>query len=786
MSARKLWLMVAALCALSGCGSDSPAASAEASDQAEAASRCNTLTEHPWCDAAKSAAERAELLVAAMSLEQKIDYLAGDDPQASATGDPYVGVVNGIAELGLPALRMSDGPVGVRGSPATAMPIPLALGASFNPELAQRVGAAIANEVRHKGNDLVHAPVADIVRNPLAGRSFETFGEDPLLVSQMVVEWVRGAQAEGVMANVKHYLMNTQEGVVSVPPIAAVVGGRSVVNAVVDERSLREIYLPPYEAAVKDADVASVMCAYNYVNGEPACSSPQLLQGVLRDEWGFDGFVVTDYFFAQKDTVQSANTSALIEMPYGVFFSQPLLQAAVQSAAVEEQTLDANLRQIFRSLFRFNFFDRPSYERNDELIDQAAHALLARDVAEQGAVLLRNAGVLPLTEEVKTLAVIGKSAEQRPSGGGSSFVTPFRFQTPLEAIRRRAGPDVDVQYADGSDLAAAAALAAQADVAVVFASNIATEGSDRYCLSLDCTLADAPDSLLLNSLQNGAPDFLDQLLDPVFASSPIREVLDQAFAPILLGAPLLPLSHDNQDALIAAVAAVNPASVVLLQNSGAVLTPWREQVDAILQVWYPGQEGGEAIARLLFGDSDPGGRLPLSFPDKETDTPVAGDPQRYPGVANQAAHSEGVFIGYRWFDQQQREPAYAFGHGLSYTDFVLSNLAVKQHGDGGALVTAQLRNTGGRSGWAVPQLYVGLPSAAADLPQPPWALKAFSKHWLRPGESVSLRYELDARALSYWEPLSGTWQRAPGNYRFALGESSRALSLQQDLSFAGG
>ncbi|WP_286694493.1 beta-glucosidase [Spongiibacter sp. UBA1325] len=745
---------------------------------------CGELSERPWCDASLSAAQRAELLVSAMSLEQKIDYLAGDDPQASASGDPYVGIVNGIDALGIPPLRMSDGPVGVRGSPATAMPIPLALAASFNPALAHETGAAIANEVRNKGNDLVHAPVADLVRNPLAGRSFETFGEDPLLATRMVVEWVKGSQAEGVMANIKHYLMNTQEGIVSVPPVAAVVGGRSVVNAVVDERSMRELYMPPYEAAVKEANVASVMCAYNYVNGAPACSSEYLLKSVLRDEWGFDGFLVTDYFFAQKDTVQTANASPMIEMPYGVFFSQPLLQAAVQSGAVPEQVLNDNLTQIFRRLFSVGFFDRARYQRNDDNIDQAAHAVLAQDVAEQGAVLLRNEGVLPLNDDVRRIAVIGASAQTRPSGGGSSFVTPFRFKTPLEALTERAGDDVAVSYYDGSDIAAAVSGAAEADVALVFASNLATEGSDRFCLALDCTLADAPDSLLLNNLQGGAPTLLDQLTDPVFASSPIREVLDQLFAPLLLGAPLLPVSHDNQDALISVVAAANSDSVVVLQNSGAVLTPWREQVNALLQVWYPGQEGGSAIARLLFGDTDPGGRLPLSFPEEELDNPVAGDPRRYPGLANQAEHSEGVFIGYRWFDQQSREPAYPFGYGLSYSEYSLTDLRVIRD-EGGVVVTARASNIGDRAGWVVPQLYVGLPSPAAGIEQPPWALKGFSKHWLAPGESASLRYQLSSRDLSYWDDSAKDWAMAAGDYQFALGWSSRDRVMQQQLSLGG-
>ncbi len=773
-----------ALMLLQGCSG----ADREPADELGFVSRdaCAQGESRPWCDPALAPARRAELLVAAMSLEQKIDYLAGDDPQAPATCDPYCGVVNGIAELGIPPLRMSDGPVGARGSPATALPVPLALAASFAPELAYRTGALVGNEVRHKGNDLVHAPVADLIRNPLAGRSFETFGEDPWLASRMTVQWVRGTQDQGVLGNLKHYLMNTQEGIGGVPPLVAALGGRNLVNVVIDERSLREIYLPPYEAAVKEADVASMMCAYNYVNGEPACASTFLLQQVLREDWGFDGFFVTDYYFAQKDTIQTANTSPMIEMPYGFMYHPALLQTAVASGQVSEQTLDVHLQQIFRTLFRFGFFDRPRYQRDDAQIDQIAHAQIARETAEQGAVLLRNQGALPIDAQVKHIAVIGVSATERPSGGGSSFVTPFRFISPLEGIRERAGAGTTVDYIDGRDPDAAAALATEADLAIVFANSISTEGVDKFCLALDCTLADVPDALLLNAMPAGASEVLDLVLDPVLSRSPVAEALEQAFAPILLGGQPMPVSHRNQDQLISQVAAANPATVVVLQTGGPVLTPWREAVNAILEIWFAGQEAGPAVAGLLFGDVDPGGRLPVSFPQRETDTPVAGDARRYPGIANQAEHSEGVFIGYRWLDAQGIEPAYAFGFGLSYGEFELSGLVVDGVAGETLVVTAEVENVGERGGWTVPQLYLGLPEPRPAVAQPPRALKGFAKHWLAPGERRSLRFELSARDLSYWDEEQAGWVLAPGCYRVMLGHSSRDLPLQGSVPLGGG
>lgn len=747
-------------------------------------SRCALSAAHRWCDTDLSPAQRAEKLVAAMSLAQKIDYLGGDEPASSATCDPYCGVIHGIPELDIPPLRMSDGPVGARGSAATALPIPLALAASFNPDLAYATGALVGNEVRHKGNDLLHAPVADLVRNPLAGRTFETFGEDPLLATRMTVPWIRGAQDQGVLANLKHYLGNTQEGLVGVPPLAAAVGGRNLVNMVVDQRSMREMYLPPYEAGVRQADVASMMCAYNLVNGKPACASPQLLQD-LTSEWGFDGFFVTDYFFAQKDTINTANTAATLEMPYSIFYQPVLLQTAVASGAVTEDTLDKHLRTLMRTLFRFGFFDRPAYVRDDDAIDQAGHAETAREIAEQGAVLLRNQGALPLADDVQHIAVIGLSATERPSGGGSSFVTPFEFTSPLDGIRARAGDAMQVSYADGRSANAAAALASQADVAIVFANSLATEGVDKFCLGLDCTLADVPDSLLLNHLPAGS-DTLNVVLDPLLGQSPVAQVLEQAFAPILLGGQPLPVQHRQQDELIQAVAAANSQTVVVLQTGGPVLTPWREAVNAILEIWYPGQEAGHAVARLLFGDVDPGGRLPVSFPLAESDTPVAGKPARYPGIANQAQHSEGIFIGYRWLDDNHITPAYPFGFGLSYSQYELSDLQLDSDGASHISASITVRNSGQRAGWAVPQLYLGLPEPTPQIEQPPAALKDFAKLHLQPGQSQRVELSVDRRGLSYWDEASSSWQIAPGCYQVMLGQSSRDIALREQLPLQGG
>jgi beta-glucosidase len=608
---------------LVGCSASSPDDALGAPNPGVGPSRCGDLQTRPWCDTSLSPAARSDLLIAQMTLMQKLELLAGDDIISAATGDPYAGISEGIPELGIPDLRMSDGPVGVRGSEATAFPTPLALAASFNPQLARHTGQAVANEIKFKGNDLLHAPVLDVMRNPLAGRTFETYGEDPYLASRLGVEWIIGAQSEGVMANVKHYAMNTQEGQIGLPPITALIGGRQFVNHLIDERTLRELYLAPFEVAVHEADPASFMCAYGFVNGEAACGSAYLLQQVLRDEWGFDGFVVSDYVLAVKDTVLSINNGTEIEMPIGMFYTPLLLQSAVISGLVTVDTIDTRVGNILRTLFRFGFFDRASYVYDDDQVDRAAHAAVARETGEQGSVLLRNAGLLPLdAASLHRIAVIGASATERPSGGGSSAVVPWRFVSPLAGITARAS-GVEIVYDDGSDSAAASALAASADVALVFVADAATEGVDKTCLSLDC------------------PDL-----------------------------PLPDLGPKPQDELIKAVANANDKTAVVMQIAGPVLTPWRDDVSALLVSWYSGQEAGDAIAHVLFGDTDPGGRLPVSFPDQESDTPTANNPLQYPGVANQILYSEGLFIGYRWYDQNQIEPAFPFGYGLSYTDFV--------------------------------------------------------------------------------------------------------------------
>ena len=710
-----------------------------AAPTAAAAGRCG---ERPWCKKSLSPEQRTKLLLAEMTLVEKLSLMGGDEPTGVLSGNPATGTSNGVPRVGIPTVYFSDGPVGPREGRATAMPGPLALASTFDPRLAFATGAAVADEVKHKGNDIVHAPTVDVVRTPLAGRTFETYGEDPLLSARMAVEWIRGAQDEGIVANVKHYAPNSQEGVLGLPPIGSVIGSRFTVDAVVDERTLREIYLPPFEAAVKRGHVGSVMCAYNRVNGTPACQSRFLLEQVLRREWGFRGFVLSDYIAGTKSTVASARNGLDLDLPFGVLYTPALLSAAVAAGQVGQATIDDRVGAILRTMFRFGLFDRAGFSEDDSAIDRRAHASVARRVERQGIVLLKNTDhVLPIDpSEVKSVAVIGEAAKAYVRGGGSSNVAPFDFSNPLDGIRRFAGNSVAVSYEPGDSAAAAARAARKADLAIVFAADHATEGTDKPCLRLNCV----------------APD-------------PVG------------GAPTGSLGRRDPDALIEAVAGANPRTVVVLQTGGPVLTPWADRVSAVVEAWYPGQQAGPAIAAVLFGEVDPGGRLPVTFPVRARDIPTAGNRRQYPGVAERAEYSEGVFIGYRHYDEHGIRPAWPFGHGLSYTRFRYGKLRIDRSATGlGADVRVRVRNVGDRRGYAVPQLYLGIPPRPG-IAQPPAALKDFRKISLRPGRSEVVSLALGRRSFAHWDETRSAWRVSPGCYRVMVGSSSGRVEARGTL-----
>jgi beta-glucosidase len=687
---------------------------------ADAAGRCGN---HPWCDTSLSPSKRADLLIAALTPAERIGLLAGDSA-AGISGMPHThtGAADGVPRLDVPPLYLTDGPVGVRQGPSTAMPSSMSIASTFNLTLARSDGAVIGNEAKLKGDDVVYAPTINLLRTPLWGRAFESLGEDPLLTARLGVAWIRGLQAQGVMANVKHFAVNNQEN------------ARYSIDARVDERTLFEMYLSQFEAAVKQGHAGSVMCSYNRLNGPHTCESTWLLRQVLRKRWGFEGFVLADYGASKH--IGSGLLAGLDFEPFpyvdfdgGENFRPELIQAAVAAHHTTQARVDAAAHNLLRELFAFGLFDRAAFVDDDSRVDRTAHAEQARRLAEAGTVLLRNkGGLLPLNaRKLKSLAIIGADADRYKNGGGSADVQPYSFVTPRAGIAARAGPGVKVSYDAGDDLAHAASVARGADAAVVVVADTAGEGEDKPCLALDC----------------GATDQL------------------------------------KRDRLIARVAAANPRTVVVLETAGPVLTPWRNRVRGIVEAWYPGSGGGAAIARVLFGDVDPGGRLPATFPRRARDLPTAGSKRRYPGVKGAVHYTEGVFVGYRWYDARRIAPAFPFGFGLSYTRFVLRHPRASRHG-----VSIEVVNTGRRTGVAVPQLYLGLP-AARGRPQPPRALKGFASVRLEPGASRRVRFAIDSRALSYWNVRKHRWTVAPGCYRWFVGSSSRDIAASGRLRCVG-
>ena len=659
---------------------------------------------------ADDADARARRIVSQMTLQEKILELHGVGDQQHRRYVPP------IPRLGIPALVVANGPAGVgpadepQQKPATALPAPIALAASWDVSLARQYGVIIGREAKDLGDGLLEGPDVNIARVPQNGRTFEAFGEDPWLVSRMAVAEIEGIQSQGEIANVKHYAANNQET------------DRFDINEIIGERALREIYLPAFEASVKEAHVASVMAAYNKVNGTFCCENDWLLNQVLKREWGFPGFVTSD-FGAVHSTVPTALAGLDLEMPNGKYWGSAL-EAAVQSNAVPRSVIDDKLIRRFRTMIEFGLFDHPVSLKP---IPARQHGAVARRIAEAGMVLLKNEGaVLPLNPaRLHTLAVIGPFAEKAMTGGGgSSHVIPLYTVDPVNGIEKRVGPAVKVDFANGSDLAQAAALARSADVAVVMVGDRETEGRDH-----SLTLA----------------------------------------------------GHQNE--LIEAVAAANPHTVVVLKTGSAVLMPWVDKVPAILEAWYPGEEDGNAVAAVLFGDVNPSGKLPLTFPKQISDLP-ANTPEQYPGVNGVAHYSEGIFVGYRHFDAQNIEPLFPFGYGLSYTTFGFKNLTVapteislKDTATRNVSVTLEVTNTGRRAGEEVVQVYLGLP-ATPEIPQPPKQLKAFAKVLLQPGQTRRVRLTLDAQSLRCWDEARHRWTILPGTYRVLAGDSSRDLPLQ--------
>lgn len=722
--------------------------------------RCGS---YAWCNTALSPDQRATLLENAMSQSDKVAMLTAG--AASDVGVPKASFDDGALGVRTTAAAVGDSTQDVDNTfsgEATAFPAGIALAANFDQAAAQAYGAAVGLEQKLHGYDGDWGPTVNLMRTPLGGRTYEAYGEDPFLDAQTAVGWIDGLQSQGVMAVVKHFIENNQEGQLGASPLDGAVGGRSFTNVIVDQRALHENELEPFAAAVQQAHVAAVMCSYNQVNSEFSCDNPDLLQTILRGQLGFKGIIMSDLLAAHTP---EADLNAGMDWDIaGNSDNAEEVDLALDDGEVTEATLDARVHEYLRTLFAYGFFDRATYTDAPPATEPASSKAVDIATEEGGATLLKNDGVLPLSGTHKTIAVIGLPAENYVFGFGSSQVTPYSTVDMLQGIQARAAQAGDtVTYDTGTNVSQAESAAKAADVTVVVAADSESEGDDKQCMSLVPQCAPTQESTL-------GPD------DPTDAQ----------------------LAWGDQDALISDIESVNPHTVVVLETGAPVLTPWRGKLAALLEAWYPGEDGGTAVAHVLWGDVDPGGRLPVTFPASYSQEPTANNPSSFPGVPGpsvqtaaaagtvyQETYSEGVFAGYRWFQAHRLPPAYPFGFGLSYTQFRFSHLEVtggRQPGSYRAQVT--VTNTGTRSGDAVPELYVSLPSLPG-VPEPPWQLKGYDKLKLAPGQSEEVSMPVDARSVSYWSDSANAWKVAPGCDVLGVGSSPASLPLRAMIAQGG-
>jgi beta-glucosidase len=692
--------------------------------------------------AARSPTERAAALEERMTDAERLRLLHSTFARPDRTGKPLPdgAVVSAsftpdIPRLGIPALRETDASLGVawvnglRHDGATALPSSLSLASSWDREVARRGSALIAREARAKGFNVLLAGGVNLAREPRNGRNFEYLGEDPLLAGTLAGETIRAIQAAHMISTVKHFALNAQET------------GRHVANSLLSDAAAHDSDLLAFDIAIEIGQPGAVMCAYNRYNGPHACQSQYLLDDVLKGEWHFPGFVMSDWGAVRDvhDLLAGLDRQSGEELDDKPYFGDDLPAAAQTNRALHARMRDA-VRRMLRSMFAAGLFDDPP---TIEPLDVAAGDAVARDAAAAGIVLLKNEGVLPLARDAQRIAVIGGYAHAGVmSGGGSSQVEPaagpaIAFQPaearrrmeihpspPLAAISARLPKDARVRFADGHSPTAAAALAADADIAIVFATQWMSEGVDAPDLSLP----------------------------------------------------------QGQDATITAVAAANPRTIVVLETGGPVLMPWLKDVAAVLEAWYPGSSGGAAIADVLFGDTNPSGRLPITFPASLDQLPRpklddTADPRRDVGSQSHALQGfdvnyniEGADVGYRWFARTEAKPLFPFGHGLSYTRFGYSDLRVT--GGDTLRISFSVTNEGARPGKDVPQVYVVNRAGTKGL-----RLIGWDNVLLAPGETRRVTVDADPRVLGDWSTRRRAWQVREGDYSVNVGHASDLADL---------
>jgi beta-glucosidase len=801
---------------------------------------------------------RVNAILSQLTLEEKVVLLGGVDGF----------FIRDVPRLKLPRFKMADGPIGVRNfGPATAMAAGIGLTATWNPALAERVGTEIGRDARAKGVHYMLGPGVNISRAPMNGRNFEYFGEDPFLASKVAVGYIKGIQSQGVSATIKHFLGNNSEF------------DRHNTESVIDERALREIYLSVFEAAVKEAHVGAVMNSYNLTNGSHMSQNKYLLTDVLKNDWGFQGVVMSDWG-GTYDGVAAANGGQDLEMPNPAHMNRQILMPAIEQGKVSVAAIDDKVRRILRNAVRFGWLDREQTDWSIPRYNQQGRQV-ALNAARESLVLLKNENqLLPLAKtKTKSILVVGPDAYPAvPVGGGSARVEPFAAISYLEGLSNFLGNDSKVYYARGLPTFAESAEATafttaptngQPGINAEYFTSMDLQGTPsvtrverRMNLGTGSRLVLPPDTgsyrwtgyyvpqsagahdvfvhttgensgayrlyvddkLVLDSwtdnkaLVSSVTLSLDQTPHKVvlehkgrggFASrlrlgivrqgqfvSPEAKTLAAKADVVVVAAGFDPETESEgadrtfalppgQDELIKEMATINKNTIVVVTSGGSVdMTAWIDRVPAVLEAWYPGQQGGTALAEILFGDVNPSGRLPVSFERRWEDNPVHDSYYAEQGT-RRINYKEGVFVGYRGYEHASIKPLFAFGSGLSYTSFKYSNIATKRSAsvNGGLFeVSFDVINTGSREGADVAQVYVSSPQA--KVPRPARELKGFSKVFLRPGETKRVTITLESRSFTYYDVDAKQWRADAGDYEIQVGRSSDKIELRSKINLA--
>jgi beta-glucosidase len=778
----------------------------------------------PWLNTHQPVAVRVAEVMSHMTLSDEITMVEGDG-QAQNSSVPYVFNMAAQPKLCIPALGEEDGPVGVGDglTGVTELPSAVSLAATWDPGLAKDYGAVVGAEEAGKGASVDLGPTVNIDRDPRWGRSFETYTEDPYLNSALAVNDIEGVQSQRVLDQVKHYDAYNQE----------TNRNTALDDVIVSDRTLHEIYMPAFQAAVQQAGAASVMCAYSVINGSYACQDPYTENTVLRDQWGFQGFVTSDYGAIHETAAAADGTDE--EQPFNSNFGQPLLQA-VRDGTISRSVVNTMVDRILTEMFRFNLFSDPRTGSTTTPVTTPAHVALANQVAETGTTLLQNNGsVLPLAaSDGGNIAVIGPAAAAAPAytGGGSAYVLPSATVSPLQGIKRAAGSGTTVGYTQGLPTDTALPAIPASDLSPAYAATpfggtysgtLTAPQTGTYVLALTnpcgCytptylkldgqTLLDVPSTPPVHtysvavSLQAGhsyhllisgdssallwgtpshlAPGIAKAVTAARSASTAVVVVSDDTETE---AADRLSLNLPSaQDELISAVAAANPHTVVVINAGAPVAMPWLNQVASVIDAWYPGQTSGKALASVLFGQSDPSGHLPVTFPASLSQMPTASKRQ-FPGVNGKVHYSEGLDVGYRGYDAEGIQPLFPFGFGMSYTTFAYSGLQLSSARINGVTteqVSATVTNTGSRAGTDVAQLYLGDPAAAGE---PPRQLAGFQRVTLAAGQSAQVTFGITPKDTSWWDQAAGGWTQSPGSYQVYVGDSSALAGLPLQGSF---